>query len=270
MESPKHIPHHLQGTVKNFSREEDGTISFDDTRMGTRAKITPQQYDATFNPTYLKVRGTEEVTPMYGTDPTKVQGFSDTLVDVLGKLTRKGIDNIDTPLARGTAGAALAALATGAYGASRAADSGESKLAEGTKWGIGGAITAAGVGTLLHHALKNQRPTGAILNKTASSPRSIIDSLQRDQTMSFATRADIMRTIAGLNARDRGQLRTLLSTLSGPEIGIAIQKFLLNTGPLGLLAGPDSGGLLGHRSSFPSPMRANYGRMHMPLTPYNY
>jgi hypothetical protein len=252
-ERPDYIPPHLRGQVFDFRNENDGTISFahPEAHLGlsprdSRVKLTKEQYNQTFDPLYQKDNWTDSMNSMYAplNRIPKTQGQK--LNEGIANYLRKAFDwgTSDQGKAVGTAGL-LSALAGGVGSYMWGRHTGDPSISRSLLLALlAGGLGAAGTA----YAQNKHNRREAWLAKSSSAgdvTNGLIRMLENDPSLSSWERAQLLRTLAGVDRRDRDELYRLARTSIGVGAGILVMRFLKAKGLLPMLAGGILGGMLG-------------------------
>ena len=270
--TPEYIPNHLQGRVRNFEVSDDGsTVTFEDIKAHTpsgslKKVLSKDEYNSTFNrvahasdPYYLS--------HAYGGIPIQEPTLKEILARKLGGAISKGIDwSKESPgkaiLSTSLLAALLGSGAKSFYNYTHKGQGLKESVGNSLWAGLGAGALAALAGYGVSKYVRPESDFQKIASVTKrSSVADVVSALQRDYTLSFQEKADLVRAVSKLSAAEQQRLSMQISPLSGAAIGAAVAKFIFGRGALGTMMGGLLGGGLTSLFSGPSPHRNAFGEI---------
>jgi len=251
---PEYIPPHLNGQVMDFRAEPDGKISFyhPEASKGldpesSRVKISPEEYDQTFDQQHRRGDFTDSMNGQYALRRPKSE--SQKINDAVAGKIRSAYEWGTSSQGKGVGTAALLAALGGAAGGYMWGNyTGEGKM----KKSLLMALLAGGVGAGTTALAQRQHNTREAFyqNKQASSDTQhvLIRALENDPTVSASERAMLLRELARVPDQQRDELYHLLRTTIGAGAGMLVMRFLKAKGLLPMMAGAILGGMAGSAS----------------------
>jgi len=268
---PTYIPPHLQDRASNFTRNPDGTLSFEDSKLADmgadpNVTLTPEQEAATFTTNYLATRGQDRPEDMYGAAKVHEDTLIDKAVNFAGNVAHKGLSTVfSNPMALGSAATLLSALAARHFIKNKKLNEGEGEEAASSsanKWGLGTAALTAALSGLAYYKLKDQVPTTQYLTKYSSAP-DIIAAVSSDSTLTYAQQAALLSAISHLSTEQEAELNRKIGYATGAGVGAIVARFLLGLGVPGTILGGIVGGAIGSSAFFNPPTYDAFGNIRI-------